>query len=213
MRRPRHRAGPGRVTALLVAVALVAAAAASCSSGSGDGDGSDTGAAEAGETEDRSDEMTDADRAAEAYVAGYPLLVSLRTMQRLGGLVGVNQLFWQNALSGPDQRFVVAPNRDTLYSIAVLDLRSEPMALTLPEVDDRYYTYQLMDTWTESFAYIGTRETDGRAGTWLVTPPGWEGDVPEGVDVLESSTPLVFLLGRFLVDDEADIANVTAISR
>jgi hypothetical protein len=157
--------------------------------------------------------MTDVDLAAEGYVAGYPLVVSMRTMQRLGGLLGVNTLFWQRALSGPSNRDVVAPNRDTLYSIAVLDLRSEPMALTLPEVTDRYFTYQFLDMWTESFAYVGTRETGGRAGTWVVVPPGWEGTVPEGADVLRSSTPLVFLLGRFLVDDEADIANVAAISR
>jgi hypothetical protein len=157
--------------------------------------------------------MTDVELAAEGYVAGHPLVVSMRTMQRLGGLLGVNTLFWQRALSGPPNRDVVAPNRDTLYSIAVLDLRSEPMALTLPEVTDRYFTYQFLDTWTESFAYVGTRETGGRAGTWVVVPPGWEGTVPEGADVLRSSTPLVFLLGRFLVDDEADIANVAAISR
>ena len=92
------------------------------------------------------------------------------------GCVGVNTLFWQNALSGPENRIIVAPNRDTLYSIAVLDLRAEPMVLTLPEVTDRYYTYQLLDAWTESFAYIGTRATGGRAGTWVITPPGWEGE-------------------------------------
>ena len=145
-------------------------------------------------------------------MAGSPLVVSVRTLQRLGGLVGVNKLFWQNALSGPTSRVVVAPNRDTLYSIAVLDLRSEPMALTLPAVTDRYSTYQLLDAWTESFAYIGTRATGGRAGTWVITPPGWEGDLPAGAERLESPTPQVFLLGRFLVDDDADIANVTAIS-
>ncbi|HEY8546445.1 MAG TPA: DUF1254 domain-containing protein [Acidimicrobiales bacterium] len=149
----------------------------------------------------------------ETYVAGFPLVVSVRTLQRLGGLLGVNNLFWQSELSGPDSRFIVAPNRDTLYSIAVLDLRGEPMALTLPEVTDRYYTYQFLDAWTESFAYIGTRATGGRAGTWVVTPPGWSGELPDGAERIESPTPQVFLLGRFLVDDEADIANVHAIRR
>lgn len=69
----------------------------------------------------------------------------MRTFQRFGGLIGVNQLFWQTALSSPPSRVVVAPNRDTLYSIAVLDLRSEPMVLTLPEVTDRYLTYHFLD--------------------------------------------------------------------
>jgi len=194
-----------RLVALVVACVLATAA---CSGGSDDEAAEDAATEEAAIPTD----LTGADLAAEAYVAGSPLVVSVRTLQRLGGLVGVNQLFWQNALAGPTNRVVVAPNRDTLYSIAVLDLRSEPMALTLPAVTDRYYTYQLLDAWTESFAYIGTRATGGRAGTWVITPPGWEGELPAGAERLESPTPQVFLLGRFLVDDDADIPNVTAIS-
>lgn len=189
-----------RATAALLATLLLATA---CSGGGG----------ETEETEVGDTEVSDTDLAAEAYVAGYPLVVSVRTMQRLGGLLGANSLFWQSALSGPDNRFIVAPNRDTLYSIAILDLRSEPMVLTLPEVTDRYYTYQFLDAWMESFAYVGTRATDGKAGTWVITPPGWEGELPAGAGQIEATTPQVFMLGRFLVDDEADIANVTAISR
>lgn len=194
------------IRALLV-VCLLAVVA--CSGGSDDR-GADTG--NGNEEDAMPTDLTGAELAAEVYVAGSPLVVSVRTFQRLGGLVGVNRLFWQTALSGPESRIVVAPNRDTLYSIAVLDLRAEPMALTLPAVTDRYYTYQLLDAWTESFAYVGTRATGGRAGTWVVTPPGWEGELPAGAERIESPTPQVFLLGRFLVDDDADIANVTAIS-
>lgn len=170
-----------------------------------------TEAAAPGPTPEDIDAMSDEELATEAYVAGYPMVVSIRTMQRLGGLLGTNSLFWQTALSGPESRVIVAPNRDTLYSIAILDLRSEPLVLTLPEVTDRYYTYQLLSPWTDSFAYIGTRATGGRAGSWVIAPPGWDGEAPEGAEVIESPTNQVFLLGRFLVDDEADIANVTAI--
>jgi hypothetical protein len=154
---------------------------------------------------------TDAELAAEAYVAGYPLVVTTRTLQHFAGLLGVNRLAWQPALAGPASRAVVAPNRDTLYSLAVLDLRSEPVALTLPAITDRYYTYQLLDAWSESFAYLGTRATGGRAGTWVITGPGWEGDLPPGVERIESTTSQLLLLGRYLVDDEADIANVHAL--
>jgi hypothetical protein len=203
-----------RPIALLVALALVAAAC------SGSGSGSDDRSQEENVTDAPTTETTvapaelsGAELVAEAYVAGYPLVVTIRTLQRLGGLLGVNNLFWQNALSGPDNRFIVAPNRDTLYSIAVLDLRAGPMALTLPEVTDRYYTYQFLDAWTESFAYVGTRSTGGRAGTWVVTPPGWSGTLPEGAERIDSPTPQVFLLGRFLVDDDADVADVDAIRR
>lgn len=223
MRRPRI------LPALLVAVLLVAACAGDDADGDGAPDETDDPAEEptaatddASETTvpgdgagDRSPEdvaaLNDEELAAEAYVAGYPMVVSIRTMQRLAGLVGTNTLFSQAALSGPESRIIVAPNRDTLYSIAILDLRGEPYALTLPEVTDRYFTYQLLSPWTESFAYLGTRATGGEAGTWVITPPGWEGDLPEGTQRIEAPTSQVFLLGRFLVDDEADVANVVDI--
>ncbi len=199
-----------RVVAALLACLLGVSA---CSGGDDDGAGEGATDGDATTESERGAEVTDTELAAQTYVAGYPLVVSVRTMQRLGGLVGVNRLVWQNALAGPQSRIIVAPNRDTLYSIAVLDLRSEPMVLTLPDVTDRYFTYQFLDAWTESFAYIGTRATEGRAGTWVITPPGWDGALPAGAEQIEATTPQVFLLGRFLVDDEADIANVTAISR
>src|SRR5438105_3905698 len=74
---------------------------------------------------------SDADLAADAFVWGFPLVVTERTMQTLGALVGQNQLFNQSMLSNTTTRFIVSPNQDTLYSIAIVDLRSEPMVLTI----------------------------------------------------------------------------------
>jgi hypothetical protein len=155
--------------------------------------------------------MDDAELATTAFVGGYPLVVTMRTLRNLGALVGTNALFWQTELSGPTSRVIVAPNRDTFYSVAVLDLRAEPLVLTLPEITDRYVTYQFLDAWTDSFAYLGTRETGGRAGTWLVTPPGWTGDVPEGMEQVASPTPQLFLLGRLAVEGEGDAAAIAAV--
>ncbi|MBP7631000.1 MAG: DUF1254 domain-containing protein, partial [Acidimicrobiales bacterium] len=74
--------------------------------------------------------MDDAELATTAFVGGYPLVVTMRTLRSLGALVGTNALFWQTELSGPTSRVIVAPNRDTFYSVAVLDLRAEPLVLT-----------------------------------------------------------------------------------
>lgn len=151
--------------------------------------------------------------ASDAFVWGYPLMVSERTMQRLGLLLGANKLFNQPALSDATTRFVVSPNQDTLYSIAVLDLRSEPLLLTVPDVLDRYWTYQFLDAWTSSFHYIGTRATAGKGGRFLIVPPGFQGATPPDVTVVRSPTHHAFLLGRYLVADSADVANVKALSR
>jgi len=125
----------------------------------------------------------------------------------------VNALFNQAALAGAGTNYIVSPNQDTLYSIAVLDLRSEPVLLTVPDVMDRYWTYQFVDAWTNSFHYIGTRATEGRGGTFVIAQPGWQGELPANATLVESPTPQMVLLGRYLVQDEADIANVTALER
>jgi hypothetical protein len=150
--------------------------------------------------------------ATDGFVFGYPLVVTERTMQTFAPVTGINTPFTQKARSNATSRIVVAPNADTLYAIGVLDLRSGPLLLTLPDILDRYHTFQLLDAWTESFAYLGTRTTGGRAGTWLITPPGWTGDVPAGATKIDAPTPQVFLLGRVLVQDDGDVPAVTALT-
>jgi len=152
-----------------------------------------------------------ADVAAEAYVWGSPLVVSMRTAREFAQLFGVNHLYNEQQLSDPGIRIIVAPNVDTLYSVALLDLREGPLVLTVPAIHDRYYCYEFLDTYTEAFAYIGTRATKGVAGSWLVVPPGWTGPVPAGDHVVRSSTPVLFLLGRFLVSGADDLPAARAV--
>ncbi|MBF6557635.1 MAG: DUF1254 domain-containing protein [Acidimicrobiales bacterium] len=114
-------------------------------------------------------------------------------------------------MTGPGPQIVVSPNVDTLYSVAVLDLRRGPEMLTVPAIQNRYYVYQFLDMFTQSFAYVGTRATAGRAGSWVVAAPGWHGQVPTGDSVIRSSTPVVFLLGRFLVFGETDLPATRAM--
>ena len=160
------------------------------------------------------DAQTPAALASDAYVWGYPLVVTHRTFQTFAGLIGENNLYNQTQLSDVmTPHIVVSPNQDTLYSIAVVDLRSEPMVLTVPDVEDRYWTYQFLDAWTNSFFYLGTRATNGKGGTFVITPPGFSGAIPGGSTEIASPTPLLYLLGRFLVKDAADAANVTALKR
>lgn len=151
--------------------------------------------------------------ATEAFIWGYPSVLSQRRLQAFGGLVGVNVLFNQTAVSDASARITPAPNQDTLYSIAVVDLSSEPMVLTVPDVLDRYWTYQFLDGWTESFHYIGTRATRGKGGRFVVTPPGWEGALPAGAERIASPTPQLFILGRYLVRGDDDVPNVTILAR
>ncbi len=148
--------------------------------------------------------------AADAYVWGSPLVITERTLQTFAHLLGVNRIFSQSALSTPASRTVVAPNVDTLYSIAVVDLRDGPVVLHVPQIASNYWTYQFVDAWTDSFAYIGTRATHGQGGTWLIAPPSWHGTVPAGATRITSPTPQMFLLGRWFVEAPAAVAPLAA---
>ena len=143
--------------------------------------------------------------AADAYIWGLPFVITMRTMQSLAPVIGINHLYAQAQLSDASSRTVVAPNVDTLYEVSILDLRDGPYMLTVPEIRDRYYTFQFLAMNTESFAYIGTRATGGDGGSWVIAPPGWEGTVPAGSELFNAPTSLVFMLGRFLVLNADDL--------
>ncbi|HEY1738811.1 MAG TPA: DUF1254 domain-containing protein [Acidimicrobiia bacterium] len=151
--------------------------------------------------------------AAQAYVWGSPLVITERTLQTFARLFGVNHVFSQGALSTPASRTVVAPNVDTLYSIAVVDLRDGPVVLHVPQIASHYWTYQFVDAWTDSFAYIGTRATAGRGGTWLIAPSSFHGATPAGMARITAPTPQLFMLGRWLPDGDADVPRLAAAIR
>ncbi len=104
--------------------------------------------------------------AAEAYIYGYPLVYNMHEIVKFPAgpnLIGpepqpYNKLGYARNLLTPDAHFV-SPNNDTLYLIAVCDVRSGPLVLHVPDTHERYYVLQFVDAWTNNFAYIGRRAT------------------------------------------------------
>jgi len=92
----------------------------------------------------------------------------------------------------PDDRAVQTPNSDTPYSMVGMDLRPEPIVLTVPTIDkERYFSIQLIDLYTHNFGYIGSRATGDDGGSFLTAGPGWQGEMPPGVkQVIRSETNL-----------------------
>ena len=103
-----------------------------------------------------------------------------------------------------DFKGVVRVNFDTLYSIAWLDMTAEPMIVSAPNTDGRYYLLPMLDMWTDVFASPGWRTTGTQAGNFLVTPPGWNGAVPSGMTRISAPTPYVWIIGRTRTDGPPD---------
>jgi hypothetical protein len=125
----------------------------------------------------------------------------------------LNQISHMRQLLTPEFTEVVGPNNDTLYSTAWLDLGTEPIVLSLPEIPDgRYYVIQICDMYTFNVEYIGARTTGNRAAKYLLTGPGWDGPTPEGIDgVQHTEGRFLFLLGRTAVAGDADVPAVNAL--
>jgi hypothetical protein len=122
-----------------------------------------------------------------------------------------NRLTHRRTLSDHTHRVVTAPNNDTLYSSAFLDLAGGPVLLTAPDAGARYFCIALMDLFTDNFFYVGTRATGGRGGRFVIAGPGWRGRAPEGAEIVRASTNDVWLLARTLVDGPEDLAAAHAL--
>ena len=108
---------------------------------------------------------------------------------------------------------VVTPNSDTPYSMLSMDLRAEPMVISVPAIDRaRYYSVQLVDGNTFNFGYIGTRATGTEAGSYLVVGPDWNGAKPDGIaKIFRSTTQFAVGIFRTQLFNPADIDNVRKI--
>jgi hypothetical protein len=142
-----------------------------------------------------------------AYVYGLPPVSVGLTVARFPP----NQIISIAKLVDPAVKTVVAPNHDTTYTVAQLNLSGGPLVIDVPDTAGRYYVLQLLDAYSNTFGYIGRRTTGTGAGSFAVVPPGFGGRLPSGVTRVESPTPLVWLLGRTLVREEAEIPAVAPL--
>jgi hypothetical protein len=148
----------------------------------------------------------------EAFFAGLPLLTTYRTLQTFAPITGINHVFASPGLTNATTRLVVAPNHDTVYALAVLDLAAGPVRIALPDIPDRYHVIQVIDAWMGGVALLGTRTTGGRSGSWVVAPPDAGPNPPGGGEVVRCPTRHAFVLGRLRAVDDADAGVASAVA-
>ncbi|WP_437785773.1 DUF1254 domain-containing protein [Sorangium sp. So ce1097] len=163
------------------------------------------------------DQQTVYDIGVDAYTYLYPLVLMDVTRLQSTNVVTAGDVYlrapantFANAARFPSADFkdVVRPNFDTLYSNAWLDLTKEPMVVSAPVADGRYYLLPMLDMWTEVFHSPGVRTTGSGAVNFALVPPGWEGTVPEGVTRVDAPTPYIWVLGRTQCSGPGDYDDV-----
>ncbi|WP_317922361.1 MULTISPECIES: DUF1254 domain-containing protein [unclassified Cupriavidus] len=141
---------------------------------------------------------------AEVFTYAYPLVLMDVTRELMTLRTPVNTFTHKRTF--PDASFtdVVSPNADTLSSSAWLDLSREPVILSVPDTQGRFYLMPLMDAWTNVFASPGKRTTGTRRGIFAITGPDWRGTLPKGVQEIRSPTSMVWLIGRTQANGKQD---------
>ena len=114
---------------------------------------------------------------------------------------------------GSSQLMTVGVNHDTLLTVGWLDLSKGPLVLHVPSFSGRYYSVQFTDPFDVDVAYVGTRATGTQEGEYLISGPGWTGQVPSGTKQISSPTNSVLVIGRILVYSDSDLPTAYNLAR
>ncbi|ART82116.1 cell envelope protein [Oceanisphaera profunda] len=160
--------------------------------------------------------------AKEAYIYGYPMVDNYRVQYSYfvnkndpEYMAPWNQIKNLAKVYTPDDKAIQTPNSDTPYSWAGLDLRAEPVVISVPKIEkERYYSIQIFDAYTYIVGYAGSRTTGNDAGNFMVAGPSWKGETPKGIDkVYLSDTDFdlaVFRTQLFNAGDMDKVKNIQA---
>ena len=157
--------------------------------------------------------------AVDAYIYGYPLVTFDTVRQQQTNVAApdaehapMGQLIKMRTYPAVDNHCCAAPNADTLYTMAWLDVSKEPYVFGIPEMGKRYYIMPMLDGYSEVFFVASAPLTGGGPQTYAITGPGWSGQLPAGVKQVKSPTGMVWVLGRIYSDGtDADYKAVHAL--
>src|SRR5438874_3908572 len=158
--------------------------------------------------------------AEEGFIKGLPFVMNYAVMNEFAVdtkssqfKAPFNEINNEHRVATPEDTAVITPNSDTPYSMVWMDLRAEPMVISVPAVEkERYYSVQLIDGNTYNYGYIGSRATGSEPSDYLVVSPGWKGEAPAGIKkVFSSTTPFALTLFRTQLFNPEDMPNVEKV--
>lgn len=162
--------------------------------------------------------------AAEAYIYGYaPVVVAQKQYDQTNSTsvetvyAPLNALYIDTQINTPDSALWVSPNVNVLYSEAHVELTAQPMMLFTPALTSRYYSWEIMDAYTNAFNYVGTRATNGAQGTYAFvgpsTPAAAQKLIPANTTIIQCPTDTIWIVGRFEVapGSQSDLNTVVGL--
>lgn len=163
----------------------------------------------------------------QAYVFGLPLVIferesalrvdaeKIARIKHTCPCEMMNGLGHKDDLATADDVMPYTPNNDTVYSGALLDFRDEPMIVSLPDIEDRYWSLQVANPYTENKFYVGSRATGGNGGHHAFIAPDWQGELPPGVipHRLDYDSAMIALRIGVIPGDEQDLRELNKLQR
>lgn len=151
-----------------------------------------------------------------AYTYGYPIvgmyeLLNAQLLDPKTKTSAFGEFAHTAALSTPETAFIPAPNNDTTYSRAWVDLRQGPVVIQTPDTAGRFFSIQLLDLYSETVANLGKRLYGTDAASYVLVGPGYTGPIPAGGAVIHCNTVFVLAFLRILIGDESQLPTVKAL--
>lgn len=157
-------------------------------------------------------------RATQTYLWAMPLIntLGMKAGSEKAFGAGYNVLpVWKKRLDA--RTLVTTPNSDVIYAMSYVDLGKDgPLVFDAPPMLQGI----LLDFWQRpipvdggqyagDFGFFGPDQ--GKGGKFLLLPPGYEGDVPDGCFVCRSGTNNVFVFLRAFYADPNDLTPPVAL--
>lgn len=155
---------------------------------------------------------------AATYGAPIVTMYSLRHNDAVGpnAKTKPNDIWRMENISTPElskEAGYVTPNVNTIYGFGFMDLRQEPIILEVPDSHKLYYMVEIVDMWTNAFAYVGGKTTGYMGGKFALVGPGWQGSLPKNITRIDCPTPWVLLQPRVHIykDGKVDLEAAKAV--
>ncbi len=148
----------------------------------------------------------------DAYIYAFPMVEMDRVRQKQTKHLPENIFIHRRNLITAKYKTVPAPNNDTLYSGAWLDLQHQPLVISIPETGGRYYSIAFYDAYTNAFKIVSRRTHGSQARSVVITGPTFEGaDVPDRTHHIKAPTDRVWALVRYGISGEQELETVRAL--